>query len=763
MKALFFLSLLSLVILGGCSFVTTSLPEKNLAERLEAFPVLSSDQLSSPVAIRWNSYAIPFIEAENDPDGFFALGAVHAHLRLGQMEILKRIAQGRLSEMAGPLTQDIDHTLRIIGIGRASPELYKNLDPETKQLLDSFVAGINWYRENTELRPPEFSLLQFKDEKWTAEDVLTISRLGGVDLSWIFYLGFLRIEEPELREEMWERFLKEREGSPVSFVSSELIRDEPVDLLSGLLSGNSRSGSNSIVIDGDKSGSGSALIASDPHLGISVPNFWVVAGLKSETFHVTGFMIPGLPFFALGRNPEIAWGGTNLRGLSSHLYKLGKQELASSEVFQEEIGTRWWFDSEREVRISEFGPVLSDSPFLEHIDEPLAISWVGHSSDTSELYSFLAANRATSFSEFRDAFKDYGVSAQNFLYADKNGSVGQVLAYRQPVLQDPEETLKLLKDTNNPIVDYYGPTELPFVEDPESGYIASANNKPAASKIPLALSYANGDRINRLKDFAQNNSDVTVEDLMKLQLDVYSNSSVETRDALLPFIKESDIEGFDSRTRSLYEGFRDWDGRFRPESRKALAYHLVLSTFIPELFEELYPDETLRKMLLRGSYWLSTLKEWLELPQAKELIRGKLVSAFEEASSPFFRYNAWGDLHRQKVQHPLGRIPLLGYRFRFGEFSAPGGNDTLLKSGHGFSTEKHSVTYGAQARHISDLSDIDENYFVLLGGQDGWLKSENLTDQVSLWRKGEYIKVPLSEEGRREAFPVEIKLSPAGE
>lgn len=124
------------------------------------------------------------------------------------------------------------------------------------------------------------------------------------------------------------------------------------------------------------------------------------------------------------------------------------------------------------------------------------------------------------------------------------------------------------------------------------------------------------------------------------------------------------------------------------------------------------------------------------------------------------RYSTWGELHVQRYQHPLGLVPVIGDRFRYAEYPAPGSNDTLLKAAHALSDERSFVTFGANARHISDLSDPDANWFVLLGGQDGWLTGPHLADQLPLWRTGDYIKVPLRMEVVRSTFPRKLKLKP---
>ncbi|MCB0352547.1 MAG: penicillin acylase family protein [Bdellovibrionales bacterium] len=691
--------------------------------------------------IFWDEHSIPFVHARLDSDGFFALGAVHAHLRLGQMELFRRLSQGRLSEVVGPLAWDIDQTLRILDLGKSSEEILSNMPSDSRKLLERFVEGINWYQENVRDLPLEFKALQLKQVQWTPKEIVTLSRLAGADLSWIFYFSFLRIHDPATRERAWKRFLELGLDSPASFSL------QPATELDSYLAEFSKSGSNALAVSGGKAESGAALLASDPHLGIYLPNFWLLAGLSSESFHCVGMMIPGLPFFALGRNSDIAWGGTNLRGISSHLFRLTPSTQKELSIRKEILKTRGWFNKEVVVRDSTLGPVISDAPFFE-LQEPYALSWVGHRNDSDEITAFLRANRAKNFEEFREAFSSYAVSGQNMLFADRNGNIGQVLAYAMPKLSDPSKTLSLIKDQELYLPEVLKSNELPFVFNPESGYLASANNQPVAETVPFSFSYSNGDRYLRLKELAEAKAILSLEDLMAMQLDVFSSSSLDLRNALLPFAcSKGKCEVRDS----LEWHFKNWDGRYNSMSRGALAFEATVNRFGMLLFDFLDLSDQEKRLIGRGGSWNASVQKFmggLSDSQKKFFLK----RAFEKARTDFERYQYWGKIHRQVIQHPLGNVPPFGFRYRTNEYGAEGGNDTLLKSGHPSTSLPHTVSYGAQARQLIDLADQNANYFVLLGGQDGWIGSPQIDDQVSLWRTGRYVQIPLDLQEIRDLF-----------
>ncbi|MEX0758545.1 MAG: penicillin acylase family protein, partial [Tistlia sp.] len=300
-------ALLATLALGGCAVLGGLPAPSERGERLAAFPTRDLP-LERPVTIRWNERMVPFVEAETDRDGAFVLGLVHAHLRLGQMESLRRIAQGRIAEMVGPFAADIDKSLRILGFGRAAPGIVAAMPAESRAWLDAYLEGVNHYLATTEALPHEFALFDLEREPWTPEDVVTIGRLVSTDVNWLVWFGLLEQREREDWPELWARLLEAGSNSTASY---RLEGEGETRLLEDILGGLGRSGSNSVAVAAGRSASGGALMANDPHLGVTLPNAWIVAGYRTPSYHVVGLMVPGLPFVAVGRNPWIAWGGTN--------------------------------------------------------------------------------------------------------------------------------------------------------------------------------------------------------------------------------------------------------------------------------------------------------------------------------------------------------------------------------------------------------------------------------------------------------------------
>ncbi len=122
----------------------------------------------------------------------------------------------------------------------------------------------------------------------------------------------------------------------------------------------------------------------------------------------------------------------------------------------------------------------------------------------------------------------------------------------------------------------------------------------------------------------------------------------------------------------------------------------------------------------------------------------------------------WGDIHKLEVGHVFSRAPLslIANRYLLDTISVPGSKQTIFKTSHNYSDEEHRAFFGAQARHVSDMGDPDANWFILFGGQDGWIGSPAFADQVPLWRKGELIQMPLRPESVSTQFPTVTRLMP---
>ncbi|KAA5606718.1 penicillin acylase family protein [Roseospira marina] len=734
---------LSALATAACGLLTP-LPEPTaLEDRLSAFPTANLP-LDGPVTVHWAPHQIPFIEATSDADAAFTLGLVHAHLRLGQMETARRLSQGRVAEMAGPIpfVLDLDHALRVLGFDRAAPDILAAMPEASRTWLTRFTDGINHYLMTVEDLPHDFAVLGLEREPWRPEEILTIGRLAGTDINWLKWVGLLKQRDRPDFATLLDRELRYGGLAPSSAAAvSEAAdlrsgHDRALTMLTAILSGWGR-GSNSLALAGSRTASGAPMIASDPHLGVSQPNLWLIAGVKSPSLHVVGLMPVALPLFALGRTPDIAWGGTNMRAASSDLVDVSDLPPDAFTRETHALGVRYWFDTERESRVSPYGPVLSDAPLLPFGEgETVALRWIGHTV-TDEITALLQAARTDSLEDFRAALAPFGVSAQNFVYADRSGTIGLVAATQIPrrsadaptrLIQPPDAIAAWWEDIAST-------ADMPMIANPDAGFVASANNPPGASPFPIGWFFSSPDRIERLTEVVHGRETPwTVDALADLQTDTLSRSALALRDAL--------AERMDT-TQTAHPVWRQiaaWDGRYDGNSRGALAFQAFLAPFAATLWEALD----------RPQDWDGGDGKWriLEVVGVTDdaALGAAVQDALAAAEAPLAEYETWGDVHRLSIATVLGTAPIIGGRYRFGTVPVGGGQETLMKAAHPETVEPHTVRYGAQTRHISDMADPDANYFVLLGGQDGWFNSTTQFDQIDLWRQGTLVQVPLRPE-----------------
>ncbi len=741
------------LVVAGCALFSPLPDEKDVTERLKAFPTQGLP-LDGAVTIHWSERQIPFIEAESDGDAAFALGLVHAHLRLGQMATMRMIARGRVSEMIGPMGVDIDHGLRTLDYPRAAAEIERGMDEATRLWVQRFVDGINHYQDTARELPHDFGVLGLERERWTVKDVFAMGRLAGTDVNWLVWADLLPLRARPGWEELWARLV---DGGAVS-VAGEPGKDDDIARAQRWLGGLSKSGSNSLAVAAHRSDTGGALMANDPHLGIMVPNVWLIAGVRSPSYHAVGLMAPGLPIFAIGRNPHIAWGGTNMRAASSDLYDVS--HLPASEIAErsESIGVRWWFDSDVTVRETEWGPIVSDAPLLADLDlPPLALKWTGHDA-SDEIGAMLAVSRARSFEEFRAAFDSFAVPGQNMLYADRDGNIGRVLAVRLPGREGAPADIAL--DTAGHDASWgamRSAADLPYSYNPESGYLVSANDRPPETRIPIGFFFSRDDRVDRMHALIAAEAAVGVETLKAIQQDVHMASSVALRDlfvARLDDLGMTAAAGADGKQAIAL--LRDWDGEYRADSIGPVAFEQFRAGFTARFYARLYGEDDGEAFASVGRR-TALLGEDIAAAD-EETLRVALAAGLAAAADGLDSFADWGEMHRLSLAHPLSNVPLIGGRYEFAEAGVGGSSETLMKTAHNASGERHGVNYGSNARHISDMTDPDENYFVLLGGQDGWFNSTTILDQWELWQRGDYVRVPLTLAEVRASFPHTLAL-----
>jgi len=743
----------ALVAIAGATIMSCVAlpPAPGTIDGVERLDALDHDWpgLGGEVTISWDERLIPSITAESDADAAYAIGLVHAHLRLSQMELFRKVSQGRLAEMAGALAAGIDEGIRALDLDRATPEMAANLPPETRLWIERYVAGVNDYRATVRRRPADAVTLGLTlDEPWTVEDVLTFGRLASVDVHWGRWVSLLGLRD----EPGYADFIARLWGFGDAGVPS-FGPEERTDL--SILTDLGRTGSNAVVVSKDRSATGSALMATDPHLGIPVPNLWVAIGYRTPERSAVGLTIPSLPFVLVGRNEAIGWSGTNMQASSSVLYRL-EDGWEPVSVREEAIGVRFWFDRTATIRESALGPVLTDASLLAGRlgDGDIAFAWRGHL-PSDEASAFLRASRAQDWEAFREAFRTYAVSGQNMLYADREGAIGQIMAIEAMPAAAAASRVAPVSASDEAFAWTPGVASpsLPAAFNPEAGFLVSANNVPVRTSDPLVPQGNSNDRVERLNELLRSSDAVTLDDLAALQLDVHSIASHRTAGAIAARLEGA---GLSADARALVGAIGAWDGRYDADSTGAVAYQRALGKLIDRLYGERY-GERIRGTIRSGPYVHDFVRVDLDAAPVETV-----AAAVEAAAPGWSREQRWGDLHRLRLRHPIGNAPVLGRWFRFGDHAYAGSTTTVMKAAHGAGEGVHGTRFGANARLLMDLGGLDDNRVVLMGGQDGWLGSDRLVDQIPEWLAGRTVPLPLSAEAQAARAVRTLRLGPRG-
>lgn len=729
------LLLVSFLAIVGCSAISPT--ETTTQERVQAFPAQVAS-VEHPVTIYWDEHQTPYIYAHSDADLAYGMGMVTQHLRGAQLAIMKRAAYGRLGESLGPFASDIDHLLKLLNFPKAGAAAERALDPETRAWVEAYVKGLNDYQNNWQKAPPEFGLLGMEPEPWTVDNIMTIGRMASSDVTWLAYMNLLAAQEsPEwdnIKDRMMQRDIGVGAAKPFDSKLAGL----------GVLKNMTKSGSNTVAIGASRSASGAPVIANDPHLGLGFPNFWMTIGIQSPSYHAVGFMVPGLPFLALGRNENIAWGGTNARTVSSWLVDVTDEDIQCNK---EQLDARLWLTDSVEVCTTKYGPVISDHPMWQAPEgKRYALNWLGHQEGSDELSAFLRSNRAKNVEEFRQAFKGYAVSSQNLIAVDKEGGMVHVLAMASPQNLS-SELVQTPKRNPAPFLDA---TKLPADYAKDDQLITSANNRPDFAPEWQRGFYSANSRADRLRELINTKPKWDVASLLAVQQDVYSDEAYKLAQGLGKLLQQSE------ETKEYGEELSAWDGFYKVDSTGAVAFEHYLAAVVPRLYRDKVTKE-MPKAYENWEYLSGYLLEDIQAFADRDLL---LSNSMYQAQRTRVKFDTWGEMHKLRAGHWLAAAPIVGNLFKEEEWAAPGSRDTVLKRAHGLEDSKHYAFYGAQSRHISDMADLDSNYFVLFGGSDGWIGSDNYADQASMMVEGKMIQVPLRLESVQQQSVYSTQLLP---
>ncbi|MBI4540705.1 MAG: penicillin acylase family protein [Gemmatimonadetes bacterium] len=738
--------------------------------------------LEAEVEIVYDSLGVPHIFASSRRDLFFAQGYVHARDRLWQMEVFRRVAEGRLSELFGEATLEADRFLRTLGLSVAAAVAEPALDPDSRAILAAYVDGVNaGIRSLGSPPPPEFLLLRARPEPWRAVHSLGIEKIMAWDLT-DYSLGLeLAAAWGRLGDSAFQALLPEypawgptivsdsgaaRPGGrrlpavpppAESVVRTAIPPPEAARLLAGL--GAVRA-SNSWVVGPERSASGKPILANDMHLGLRAPALWYLVGLHAPGFDVVGMSIPGAPTVVAGHNRGVAWGYTNAyvddadffvervdpADSTRYLTPSGSEPF---RIVQEQIAVRGrGARVELVVRRTRHGPIVT-SVEARAGGELLAFRWTGH--DPADTFRALfELNRAASAQDVVEALRHFRNPHQNVVFADTAGAYGFWLAGRVPLRRSGRPPLLPVPGWTGEH-DWIG--DLPFerhphVLDPPEGFVVTANNRQSRDSVSNLITerWAEPYRALRIRELITAVRAHDTESVREMQLDVRSAFAARYRGAALQAFRAAGLE-------AAADTLAAWGLDASAESRGAALFYTWIGSLRRAARLRLYGED-------EGFFPLYALTAFLDPGGPAVDSLGTEAARRAESLAGGRR---WGDLHRLEIRHDLGDIPVVGRLFGFslGPHPREGSLFTVNVAEYSEFEPPYRVRSGPSQRHVVDLADMDgAGGFILPGGQSGFSYDGHYADQLERWRTGRLWRLPLARTAVERIASARLRLLP---
>lgn len=801
-----------LAVIGVYYLASRSLPEYQTTHRVKG--------ITAPVEIVRDNANVPHIFGETDKDVFFGLGFAHAQDRLWQMTMLRRTAQGRLSELFGARTAKTDELMRRFDLYGLATRSLETQDAQTRAALEAYARGVNaWIatvnKEAMGRGAPEFFLFSPEIAHWQPADSLAVLKLMALQLDGHLQDEVLRARVSlALPEARVADILPDAPGQGVaalpdyaqlvpgvkrSFAALK-IEDDP---LSPVPRRSFAGASNAWAAAPSRSASGGTLLANDPHMGFTAPSVWHLARLELQSGGVIGGTVPGMPLVLAGRSAKLGWAVT-----SSYL---DDQDLFI-EKLKPEDPTQYLtpegykpFETRRSIirikdaapltvtlRWSENGPVLPGSHFDLASVTPkghvAALSWTALSAQDSSMSAAMVLMRAQSVEEGLAAGKGFVAPAQNLTLVDKDRIAMQLIG-AMPRRDAAHQSQGRLPApgwlAQNRWQGTLGYSANPRFVSPQGGILGNTNNKMVDRPFPMHVSFDWGDtqRIHRWQRLMQNREVHTRDSFIEAQLDTVSF----TARALLPLIArdlwftgDPAPEGTPEHLRQqALELLANWNG----EMNEHMPEPLIYATWLRHLQDRLIRDELgplapgfphVEPLFLERVFRdIDGAAAWCDVVQstAHESCTDMARMALDEALIWIGEHYGgnleslrWGEAHQARHDHPvLGKVPVLKWLVNIRQ-STSGGDNTLLRGlTSGEDPTPFANVHGAGYRGVYDFADPDSSVFIISTGQSGHPLSRHYDDLGELWRRGEYIPMSLDPELARAAAVGVTRLKPLEE
>jgi penicillin amidase len=791
---LILVALLLLIALSLYIYLQTTKPQyegevdiKNISKNTEVF---------------FDEYGIPHIYAANQTDAQVVLGYVHAQDRLWQMELLRRIATGRLSELFGNKVSKTDMFFVGLGIDENSENAVANIDKnsESYKLSMAYLDGINQYIENGKT-PIEYTLLGLEKKPFTLKDVYNI--FGFMSFSFAMAqktdplmtdirdnLGSEYLKDFGLDGSLGAVQLKSFEGtrgkaelseakvsnySEISKQVASIIDNSPVPAFIG---------SNSWVIGSQKTKNGKVIFANDPHISFAQPCTWFEAHISCPDYEIYGYYLAGTPFPLLGHNRDYAYGLTMFENDDIDLFQEEinpknetqykyKNEFLDFKIRKKTIKVKDSSDIVLNIKESIHGPIMNGVLNTISSDKPIALSWIYTQQKNQILDAVYHLSHSKNITDFRTNIELIHAPGLNIMYGDAQNNISWTAAgklYKLPKNINPNFILNGTngEDDKKEFLDF---SKNPTALNPSWNYVYSSNNQTEAVDGYLYPGYyLPKDRAQRIEGLLTPKNNWTAKDVEKMILD---NTSSRSSCIVSVILSEIDFKSLTKNHSIAYSYLSNWNGTnelddFAPTIYNKLIYRYLENTFQDELgedkFSALLSTHVIKQLIEpqvanEKSIWWDNSKTKDKKETRKEILTKSFretVSELEKQLGNDISKWTWNRVHTLEHMHPIGQIELLSSFFNVGKFEVAGSNEVINNLMFGFpSNGKYEVKAGPSTRRIIDFSDIENSVSILPTGNSGNPMSKHYNDQAEMYNQGKFRKMKMN---KKEIMGTSTKL-----
>lgn len=726
------------------------------------------------VEVLFDGRGVPHVYSGSQSALWFTQGFLHARDRFFQMDLARRSAVGRLSEIFGEMALENDRKMRTLRLAVSARRQVALLSSDERRALDNYTAGVNAAIDRYgRWIAPEVWLLGVDPEPWSVEQSLAIGLLIQLDLSWGMGKEIERAMEldrlgRDVAVDLWgwspseaRRWIPPGEG-----ISLPVRQHEALSVASG------GPGANSWAVSPQRSATGRPLLANDPHLFVSMPGSFYAIHLSGTRLHVAGVSVAGLPGVIIGHTEGLAWGLTLSMLDDQDLFLLtlddsGTRELVDGRwqplrTVTEDIGVRWQPDPVLvKVQLSEHGPLVR-----EQRGESLALSWSGYHGP-SIVGAMLGMNRAQDIAEAASAWQQVVGPSVNLIAADTSGHILHRLVGKTPDRGKGAGRLPSPGNDSDWAWRGFAPlSEGQQVIDPAAGFVVSANHDVFDEGVFAAAGRFPADfeppwRARRIRGALAARDDWSVDATLELQGDVISGRAIAILKQLRPF--------FEEHGGPTARALMTWDAGFEAGSVEAALF----AEFMLSLEEAVGGDESRRhsldwspvgsekilRLLVGGldEIWWDDVNS--PGVQSKTEVLSSVLDRMDESSSSA----RWGDLHRVKFQHPMSAFPGIG-RLMAGTWNrgpyATGGSNVTVNAHNWRKDRPFAVSVVPALRFVCDVGEWDRTVLGLAVGQSGRPWSAHYSNQIGDWLRVEAAAFPFSRTAVEEAAVASLELIP---